>query len=255
VISVEERHRLAHLQYARAGAVPDVVPQRLGAAHVGRDQHRAPILVAAVDHRVELLQAPLVLLRHGEVLQDEKIDTPEQLQQPQVGVLRAVLVGRADAREQLRPGEDRQRAALAQDLLRHAHREARLAAPDLPEEVEPTAARQVVVEAAAVLAHLAHDPLVEVRDRPALEVDVEVAPRDRGGEPGRPGGRNALAPAAALAGPVRLLDLDPAAPVAVAVAARLRAHAALPEVWRAAWSRLLGGIVGVEGLGPHRSTQ
>ena len=156
--------------------MPDVLAERLGVAHVGRDQHRAPVLVAAVDHRVQLLEPPLVLLRHGEVLENEEVDAPEQLQQPEVGVLRAVLVRGADAREQLRPREDRERAALAQHLLGDAHREAGLAAADLAEEVEPAAVLQVVVEAAAVLPHLAHDPLVEVRDRPALEVDVEVAP-------------------------------------------------------------------------------
>src|SRR5918994_594928 len=66
MISVEERHRLAHLEYAGAGAVPDVVAQRLRVADIGRDQHRAPILVAAIDPRVELFQPPLVLLRDGE---------------------------------------------------------------------------------------------------------------------------------------------------------------------------------------------
>src|SRR5688500_8837744 len=71
VVSVEEGHRLAHLHYPRAGAVPDVLAERLGAGHVRGHQQRPPVLVAPVDHRVELLEAPLVLLRDGEILEHQ----------------------------------------------------------------------------------------------------------------------------------------------------------------------------------------
>src|SRR5215211_6768902 len=236
MVSVEEGHRLAHLQYPRAGAVSDVVAERLRVAHVGGHEQRAAVLVAPVDDGVELLQAPLVLLGHGEVLEHEEVHAAEQLEQAEVGVLRALLVGRADASEQLGAGEDGERAALAEHLLRHAPRQAGLPTADLAEEVEAAPAPQVVLEATAVLAHLAHDPLVEVRDRPALEVDLEVAPRDRGGQPRRPRRGHALPAAGALTRAVPLLDLDPAAAVALAVAAWLRAHAPLAEMWRAAWN-------------------
>src|SRR5688572_3381283 len=79
MISVEEGHRLAHLQDPRARPTPDMITESLRLRHIGGHEDRALVLVPAVDDRVELLQAPLVLLRHREVLEDQEINAPEQL--------------------------------------------------------------------------------------------------------------------------------------------------------------------------------
>src|SRR4051794_633680 len=52
MVAVQEWNGLAHLQNPRAGAVPDVLPKQLRSAHVGRDEQRAPVLVAPVDNGV-----------------------------------------------------------------------------------------------------------------------------------------------------------------------------------------------------------
>src|SRR5215212_3936097 len=45
VVSVEERHRLAHLENTGTGPVTDVLAECLGVAHVSRDEKRPPVLV------------------------------------------------------------------------------------------------------------------------------------------------------------------------------------------------------------------
>ena len=57
-----------------------MITESLRFRHIRSHENRALVLVPPVDDRIELLQAPLVLLRHRQVLEDQKINAPEQLQ-------------------------------------------------------------------------------------------------------------------------------------------------------------------------------
>src|SRR3954467_8651714 len=76
----QQQRVTAHLDQARHRATADLLAQ-LGLVEVRRDHHRAPVLVARVDDRVELLEDPRRALLGPDVVDVQQLDGGEALEQ------------------------------------------------------------------------------------------------------------------------------------------------------------------------------
>src|SRR4051794_23220398 len=76
----EQRQLVAHLGEPRHGALADLLHQLL-ALEVGRDHHRALLLVAAVDDRVQLLDHPRAGPLGAQVVDVEQVDGGQPVQE------------------------------------------------------------------------------------------------------------------------------------------------------------------------------
>src|SRR5436190_2318456 len=104
----------AHLGEARDGARADLCAQLFGVDQVGRHDHRALLLPALVDDRVELLEHPFGALLGAEVVDVQQVHAAEPLEELHVGALRGLLVGLLDVGQEARHRVDRDRMARAQ---------------------------------------------------------------------------------------------------------------------------------------------
>src|SRR3954454_20498882 len=85
-VGARDGQHLAHLLQAGHGALVDLLGE-LVALQVGGDDHRALLLVAGVDHRVELLEHPRAGLLGADVVDVQQVDAGQPVQQLGVGVL------------------------------------------------------------------------------------------------------------------------------------------------------------------------
>ena len=132
----------AHLLEPRDGALLDLLDEGVP-LEVRRDDHRALVLVARVDDRVELLEHPVARALGADVVDVEQVDGGEAVEEVDVGALAVGLERRADLGEQARQRVDRHAPAGVERRARDEHRERRLAGADAA--VEPQAAAGVEV--------------------------------------------------------------------------------------------------------------
>src|SRR3954447_3064508 len=182
-IAPHDRDEIAHLVQAGNGPRADLVAQLVDIDQVRRDDHRALLLPALVDDRVELLEDPVRALLGAEVVDVQQVHPDQPLEQLHVRRLGTVLVGLLDVREQARQRVDRDGAAGLQRGLRHQHRERGLAGADVAEEPEAFAVVEVGAQVAHVAANLADERRVHVGDRVAVEAHPAEALRDARPEP------------------------------------------------------------------------
>src|SRR4051812_18094889 len=226
VLAVERDER-AHLLEARHRALADLLDE-LVAFEVGRDDHRALVLVARVDDRIELLEHPVAGALGADVIDVQQVHRGEAVEELHVGALAVGLERGADLGEQARQRVDRHAPAGIDRGARDDHRECRLAGPD--GAVEPQAAARVEValdvpDEALDDLHLRRGHLGDGRP---LEAGSLVLARDHRAEAPRAAALDALRTAAARHGDARLLVHDEAGAVAQSVRAGVehRAHAA-----------------------------
>src|SRR3954447_15300797 len=141
VLAVQRDER-AHLLEARHRALADLLDE-LVAFQVRRDDHRALVLVARVDDRIELLEHPVARALGPDVVDVQQVDRGEAVEELHVGDLAVGLERGADLGEQARQRVDRHAPAGIERGARDDHRECRLAGPD--GAVEPQAAARIEV--------------------------------------------------------------------------------------------------------------
>ena len=171
-VLADQRDFVAHLGQPRDRAFVDLLAQLLGVEHVRRDHHRALLLVACVDDRVELLEHPRRRLLGADVVDVEEVDGGELVEQFQV---RAAVECAADDGQQPRQRVDRNGAPRLQGRLRDEHRERRLAGPDGAHEPQAAPVVEVVVDPLGEATRHRHDARVDVGDRRPIERDVAIA--------------------------------------------------------------------------------
>src|SRR5579875_941243 len=206
VIVAEQRQLVAHLGEPRDRPRGDLLAELIAVHDVRGDEHRALLLIARVDDRVELLQHPVGGALGADVVDVEQVDRGEPVEQVDMGALGPV--GVADLVEQARERVDGDRVAAFERRLGDEHRERRLAGAGRSHQPQAAAGGQVIVDAGGVLTHRADDPGVDVAHRRAVERDVAVPARDHGRQAAR------LRPGAAVTGGVRLHVVDEARAVA-----------------------------------------
>src|SRR3954454_24167819 len=181
-ITAHYRNRLtAHSLDPRDRAEADLLAQ-LVEAEIGGDHDRALVLPALVDDRVELLEDPLGALLGAEVVEVEQVHLAQPAEQLGVRAPGVVLVGLLDVGEQPRHRVDGHAAAGLERGLGHQHRERGLARADVPEEPQPVALVDVLLDAV----HELPDPLdhegIQVDDRLAVERHAAEALRNTGAD-------------------------------------------------------------------------
>src|SRR5215207_6141201 len=161
-------HRLgiaAGLVQPRHRAVPDLLAQRVVALQrheVRGEQDRLSLLVARVDDRVELLEDPRRRLLGADVVDVQEVDRAQPVDELVERVLRVVLVGVAQQRQQPRERVDRDRPLSLHRRLGDQHGQRRLAGADVAGEPQAAPGVELLRDRPRVLAHLAH----HVRVRP-----------------------------------------------------------------------------------------
>src|SRR5438067_3942949 len=71
----EQRQLVAHLSQPRHRALADLLAEGFAVQDVGGDHHRTLVLVAGVDHRVELLQNPIRRPLCADVIDVKQVDS------------------------------------------------------------------------------------------------------------------------------------------------------------------------------------
>src|SRR3954466_5203454 len=109
VLAVQRDER-AHLLEARHRALADLLDE-LVAFQVRRDDHRALVLVARIDDRVELLEHPIARALGADVAHVQEVHGGEAVEEVDVRALAVGLERRADLGEQARQRVDRDAAS------------------------------------------------------------------------------------------------------------------------------------------------
>src|SRR2546423_14222978 len=83
-VTAHDRNGGAHLAQPGHGALPDLLAQAVAVEQVGGDEHRALLLPALVDYRVELLHDPVGGLLGADVVDVQEVDAREAAEEVQV---------------------------------------------------------------------------------------------------------------------------------------------------------------------------
>ena len=142
VVDAAQRQRVAaHLDEPRHGAPPDLLAQ-LRLVEVRGDHHRAPVLVARVDDRVELLEHPRRALLGPDVVDVQQVDRAQAVEQDaERGLGRRRRTSRAAGPAAAAASRSRP-CGPVQRLCGDQHRQRRLAGPDVAAEPDPAALRR-----------------------------------------------------------------------------------------------------------------
>src|SRR6202043_2792408 len=112
----EQPQRLtAYGEQAGEGSLAELLPE-VGNLEVGRQYHRALVLITGVDDRVQLLQHPICLVLDSKVVYVEEIDGGKAFQEAHHTAVR--LDGAADQVQQSWQRVDRNRASRVDRGLR-----------------------------------------------------------------------------------------------------------------------------------------
>ena len=168
VVVAEQRQLVAHLGQPRDGARVDLLAQRLAVEELVVMHHRALVLVAGVDDRVELLQHPVGLALGADVVDVQQVDRGQAVQQLDVRALGSV--GVADLVEQPRAASRSPTVRPASSAaLETSMASVVLPVPDRPHEPQPPPGVELVVDRGREPARGGDDRRLDVGHRRAVE--------------------------------------------------------------------------------------